>query len=144
MEGPFPSLDAGYPQLGIWPDTASALGFDTSSMPRLHPDADKLALDVRGRFSAAPIPPGSIYVIERGEEMGIEPLPPGRALPELLRYSYVAPMIAAMGIEADHLRRCARIAATVPVRRLRTGPDLGALPALAAMLWRDCAGATER
>ena len=80
---------------------------------------------------------GAICVIERGGETGIETLSPGEALPELLRHSYMAPLVPAMAIEAEHLRRCARIAATVPVRRLRVGEGLDSLIALASMLALD-------
>jgi hypothetical protein len=137
MERTPPMLDAGFPRLGIMPDLAMALGYDPEHLLRLHPVMQKRALDVRDRFTTLPAPLRCIYVLGEGEEVELEALAPHDALVELLRHSYLASVLDAMDATSAHLRQCARLAGTVPVRRLRMKRSLDLLPEIVTKLDRD-------
>lgn len=130
-----PHVLAAYPQLNIWPDTATSLGHDPSVLPRLRANIEKRALR-RTRFSVHPLPLARIYVLASGSSSDIESLQPQDALVELLRHSHGARRLQ----KADptrHFQQCSRLVAAVAVRRLIVRPDLSELCALARLVEQD-------
>jgi hypothetical protein len=77
-----------------------------------------------------------VYVLADDPSLEIEPLDGHAAAFELLQHSYVAPALEKLG-SARHLARCARLARTVPVRRLRRPRSLDGLGELGALIEAD-------
>lgn len=133
-----------YPQLKLAPDSARAVTIDAMVEPQLHPAIDKRQHRLMGGFSHAAVAARRIYVMERGEEAKVTPLPLQTALRALLRFSYVTRFDGASlhgASAASHLRHCAELAGSVGVRRLTAPTGLGRLHELARRIEQDLAGA---
>jgi hypothetical protein len=117
---------SGYPQMRMWPDAAECFLGTTAGLERVLPGMDKRRVPVGagslGRFCAAPQPLAAVYLPKRAAsprpEIRISPVAPRDAVIELVRHSYCPGLAAAVGLEAERLAFFARLAATVPVRRL--------------------------
>ncbi|MBK8481438.1 MAG: hypothetical protein IPL40_09730 [Proteobacteria bacterium] len=81
---------------------------------------------------AAPrLPIVGLCVLQRGAALGSGRLSPRAALLACVAHAYGAPLLAALGLQADHFTRCATLVAQLPVYELTRGDDLEHLPALA-------------
>jgi hypothetical protein len=132
-----PAALPGFPQLKLWPDTIVSLGGDAADLPTLHPQFDKRAQRAAARFQAAPLPLRRIYVLESGIRLEIEPIAGQAALAQLLCHSYAARFLGPAGAGAEHLRRCAHVAARVPLYRLRRPDSLDHLDDLIDMIEQE-------
>jgi hypothetical protein len=115
----------GYPQLRMWPDQAAHFVEDTDALAPVHPYLDKKRVPAdavgTGRFCSAAQPLRALYLPERRDDVetvDIQPITPGEAVIELIRGSFVAPLVAAAGWQRRQLARLTRIAQRVPLRRL--------------------------
>ena len=128
----------GYPHIKLWPESARALGIDPDRLPRLHSHVDKRVLHTVSPPSALPL--RSIYILARDAESGIDILSPQSALVQLLSHTYVARWLLPTGTAPTHMRQCAKLVATVPIRRLRVCGDLDALSRLVDRVEADLSG----
>ncbi len=136
VEGGQPTVFPGFPQLKLWPDTVAALGDAADNLPRLQPDGEKRIRRVEHDFSHAPRPLRQLYVLADGPVLAIEPLAPRQGFLELVRHSYSARALAGAEV-SDHFAQCSRLAARVPISRLRRPRDLQLLPELARRVAQD-------
>lgn len=115
----------GYPQMRMWPEMAMAFGLDPGSLPRVHPEFDKVRVPVgeggfgRMRREAAEL--SRIYVVnrdDRADAPAVQPMTSSEAMSELLRTSFAGLVLG--GIEVSHTRLpvVAQLVGEVPVRRL--------------------------
>lgn len=133
-----------YPQIKLAPDSARAVTIDAIVEPQLHQAIDKRQHRLMRGFANASISARRIYVLARGSEAKITPMPPQTALLALLRFSYVTRFEgAALHGEsaAGHLRLCAELAGSVGVRRLIAPAGLDRLDELVRLVQRDLAEA---
>jgi hypothetical protein len=132
-----PMVSPGFPQLKLWPDALDSLGEVSETLPRLHPLFEKRAHRIVQEFSRSPLPLRCIYVLARGADAAIEPLPAQEALLELVRHWYGArfgmELLRPLGV-ASVFSQCAQLANTVPVYRLRRPPSLATLADVAGLL----------
>ncbi|MCC6802502.1 MAG: serine kinase [Anaerolineae bacterium] len=140
MQDDQPVVVPGYPQLKLWPESVEALGADPNTLPQVRREVDKRAQATRDQFADSPLPLGAIYVLDGGDELRIDPLPPKEALMALIRNLF----IVGFGSEysratQDHTSfpQCAELAKRVPVRLLRRQVDLTALPRLVELVEDD-------
>ena len=117
----------GYPQMRMWPDEADHfLGGHTGLAPVI-PGYDKRRVPVGaggfGTFCKTAQPLACFYVPERCKDprqpVEIAPLSPAEAVIALIRFMFMQRSVRALGLEPHHLRMFARLAESVPVRRLR-------------------------
>jgi hypothetical protein len=134
-----PVAHPGVPRLSLAPEVVHAFVAIAESLPRLPASDGKRAYAATSNFRAAPVPLRRLYVLADAERSGLDAMIPRDAAIELVRHSYTARLLGAVG-PAAHLRRCARLAARVAVRRLRRPRSLSALARLAAMVEEDVAG----
>jgi hypothetical protein len=126
-------------QLNVWPPTAAAcLGEGWQSLPRLAEGTEKRALRTDGVSPLTPLPLRCIYVLDVGESISAEPIGVRAACLELLRHTYAAGLLRAMGVAGDNLRQCGQLAQRVPVYRLRRPFRLESLPDVAQWLEEQC------
>lgn len=111
-------VQPGFPTLKLSSQSALALGHEFDTMHLLHPLMRKRGRMLDSSFDDDPSPLRRVYVLADGEAIRIEPLSGGAALEELVRHSYAAPLIHETGLAAAHLRQCADLASSVPIRRL--------------------------
>ena len=130
-----PAALPGFPQLKLWPDAVTALGETPEDLPRVHAGEEKRARAV-GAAATRPWPLRRLYVLTDAESLDLEPLGGHAAVFELLQHSYVAAVLERLG-SSTFLAQCARLAAAVPVRRLRRPRCLAGLADLAALVEAD-------
>lgn len=111
-------VQPGFPTLKLSSESAAALGHDFDEMHELHTVVRKRGRTVESSFDDAPLPLRRVYVLAEGDAIRIEPISGAAALGELVRHSYGAPLIRETGLAAAHLRQCADLAGSVPIRRL--------------------------
>ena len=125
----------GAPELRLWPDAALALGEAPDTLPRVHPREEKRACVVAG-VGGTSAALRRVYVLADDESLEIEPLNGHAAAFALLQHSYVAGALEQLR-SARHLAQCARVAGTVPIRRLRRPRSLIGLGELGALIEAD-------
>jgi hypothetical protein len=131
-----PMLEAGFPQLKLWPDTAVSLGDALETLPRVHSQSNKRACRVDRDFPQTALPLKAIYVLAQGTTPKLEPLPLGNAFLELARHSYRAELLGASGA-SSHFLQCASVTKSTSIRYLRTSRSLALLPDVARLVEED-------
>jgi hypothetical protein len=136
-----PRVRSGFPQYKLWPDSAAALGRDSASLPRLHPDYEKRACRLVDGFTPQQsLPLARIFELRVGTSVSLTPVGSRDALLALLRNSY--------GIEwlhpvsgATQLHQRAAVARSTRVSILERPYDLAALPSVVDAIEADVASA---
>ena len=128
---------AGFPQLKLWPDAATALGHDSRQLPRVEPGIEKRAQRLRHGFAQRRVLPlGRVYVLEYGPTVEITRLHPHAGLLALAAHGYGVQRLAeASGVE--QFRKRAALVERLGVYRLARPQDLNALGAVVALVERD-------
>ena len=118
----------------VWPnrqrfklatDAAEYLHLEHAGAERLA--SGKLSLAVRTAVDDAPRRLRALFVLTRGSACVVRKLDGAHALSALVEYTFRPRHIVALGIEREHVRRCAAVAATVPVFALSVIRDLSRL-----------------
>ena len=123
---------AAYPRLKVDPVAAAAAGVPNQELSLIHHALEeRMFQDVTG-FSAEPRQAGPIYILQDGERLSFEALPPSRSVVELLRYSFGVSTFHSPGLRPAYLKRCVRLAGRSRVFLLRRPRCLAELPGLAA------------
>jgi hypothetical protein len=128
----------GFPQLKLWPETVSTLGGDPDGLARVVAGAHKRLRPSPAGFSHDELPLAGIYVLADEGGPQVEPLEPADAVIELVRHAWAARSLHATA-PAERLSRFARLAETVPVRRLRRPMALESLAELGEFVEREVA-----
>jgi hypothetical protein len=135
----------GYPALRLWPEQADRFIGSHEGLPRLHPDYDKRRVLVGeghfGAFALGAAPLRRLYLPERLDDprapVELRRLPAQEALMELLRHSFLPREVQRFGWVRERLAVLARVAAEVPVVRLRYPSGFDLLPDVLARLEDD-------
>jgi hypothetical protein len=135
-----------FPQIKLWPESASALGHDLSALPTLSDGLDKRALRASTAFCYHAVPLRRIYVLDRGakliEERPVsERITGGSAFKVLISQTYAARFIGSAISTPSFLRQCQTILQEVPLFRLRQVNDLSRVEHTARHIERECASA---
>ena len=117
----------GFPQLKLMPDSAEQIGLAANDLPRIHPDYEKRAARMDGVYAPDPLPVNRIYILQTADEEAIEPLSPQSRLVELVRHSYLAPLLETTGESADHFRQVVLLANRIEIVALKRTRDLSRL-----------------
>lgn len=134
-----PTVSVGPPIVKLDPENAADIDVRSRRLPRPELGKDYYRLARGDAAEAAPL--ARCYVLEPGRPPGVEPLSPRDAALELVRHTYVAPLLDALGGRAANLEQCGRLAGTVPVGRLGTGDRPTALDRVLDAVERDLADA---
>ncbi|HSG39948.1 MAG TPA: hypothetical protein VLE27_09955 [Thermoanaerobaculia bacterium] len=119
---------SGYPQMRMWPDEAAWFLEGWEALPLVHPQVTKRRIPVGpvgedgfGAFLDSTLPLACLYIPERRPDGPVEivDVPPRDALIELVRFSFSPHLVAAAGLQPFRFDLFARLAQSVPVRRLR-------------------------
>lgn len=122
----------GYPQMRLSPSDAGRLIGPDAVMAPLYPGSPKYRVPIGGErsgwgsFQTRPLPLRAIYILDRREgEVAIDLLTPAEAMVELIRHSFAAEVIEAMGLQPNRFDSLGRLAAEIPIRLLHypTGFD---------------------
>lgn len=127
----------GYPQIKLMPDAAASLVDDGADLPLLFGHALKHTHRIDQDFPTAPVPLAKIYVLDRGDDHGIEPLPKQDIFPVVLCNSRGVTLLRTPSYSAAHLATCTQLLTQVPTARLHRRFGLDALPDLVALVEED-------
>jgi len=131
-------VQPGPARIKLFPSVARAVIGAKKPVSRLNPGTRKQILPLAASQTASqPVPLAALYVLARGSrKITIDPLPPSEALLQLVAGSFNA-----MELGRERLKRqfqfAARLAAGVPVKRLRYPARLASLPAVCEALAAD-------
>ena len=109
----------GFPRIKLWRDALAHFDLDPDSLIRDLTRADKFHLTVDQGFDACPHPLRRLYVLDRAEDdqTRIEPLFGHAAIRAISHNTYRPELIRPLGMAADHLRQCGRMAQQIRVFR---------------------------
>lgn len=116
-----------YPRLRLWEDSAAALGWSGSALPRLFEGTDKRAVDpaaVKLAICSDPTPLGGIYLLGATEGDACSPVSPGRAFMSLVEHTRETEMLTGP-LRARQVSAIGDLVRSTPVRSApaRTGLD---------------------
>jgi hypothetical protein len=127
-------VQPGYAQLRLLPQDATLFGYSLQPAPAA--SADKTRYPVLNGFPTVPQQLRRIYVLAEGTCRQIEEINAQDALIELIRHTYTARFVTSRR-SASNFTQCAGVATKIPIRRLRAGRELSALPEVADLVERD-------
>jgi hypothetical protein len=137
---------ASYPQMRFWPDQAERLFGTTDGLQRVQPGSTKLRVPVgRGGFGAferRAVPVGALYLPERdaSDQVEIVRVHFAEAVTELVRHSFLAGVLDAMGSAPQRFHVFADVLRQAPLRRLRYPSGLEHLGDVRDAILADLAG----
>lgn len=111
----------GVARLRLKPDALERSGRDPERFEPSFDDRDKFDVPLASA-PAEPLPLRAIYLLDRPEdasEFGLEPLRGVQAVEALVANTYRGGLVGMLGRQAEHLRQCMRLAASVPVFAVR-------------------------
>lgn len=124
-----------YPQMRLWPDQMRYLRESDQGLSQVHPRVSKLRVpigaDGAGHFCNESQPLRCLYLPSRRQpedlQVAVEfiPLSPQDALIELIGFSFLPRVVAAVGLEVQRLGFLTQLVRQVPVRRIiyPSGPE---------------------
>lgn len=137
----------GYAQMRFWPDRAEHLLGRYDDLELVHPDYSKrrvpIGLDGWGSFCDELQPLKCLYLPERrdpstwGTKIEIVSVSSSEAVMELVRQSFAAPILQAMGILPQRLESLAKIVRQIPVKRLIYPNGMNYLPQVGEAIRAD-------
>jgi len=123
-----------FPRLKLWNDTLVAMKEATDGLQRVRDGLDKFDLCQREGFDPAPRRLDAIFVLRKGDEPAIEPVPPAHAV-SLIFANIVRRRVAErLGRKAVLFQETVSIARHVPVMRLIRPIDFAQLEETARMV----------
>jgi len=136
-----------YPQIRLWPDEATRFLGDPQTLDRVHPASPKRRVPVGengfGSYHDSPLPVVRLYVPTLCDpatgtvDVEIDPLAPRDAIIEIVRHSFSARIVRALGLEAQRLDTIAQIAQQIRVCRLTYPSGLEHLPRVRDAILED-------
>ncbi|MFN8445028.1 MAG: hypothetical protein U0175_29850 [Caldilineaceae bacterium] len=139
----------GYPQMRMWPATATYAVGDYQDLPPLFPDGEKRRLrigkDGFGHFHTTAQALSVCYLPERrdpaiyGSEVEIEPLSPAQALYALVQHSFLFEANQRLGNHGRRLQFWSQFVRQIAVKRLYYPDDFASLERVRQVILADIA-----
>ncbi len=121
-----PFAEPGLPQFKLWPNSVSELGEVAESLPRLRPQMEKRTLEFTDAFCREPLPLARLYALETDNQqpsIHLQSQPVLDRVRLLLDHTYRAQYLPGLGLQKAHFQSLSRVAAAVPVVRVRRPDD---------------------
>jgi hypothetical protein len=136
-----PLVIPAFPQFKLWPEAATSLGHDATSLPPLHANAPKLSYTFSQGFQERPVPLTRLYVLGKGTHHHIARMQPQEAFLELVRHTRSANLLCQAEFAVAHLHQCTMLINQIVVCRFIRQPSLADLPYLVKLVEADVKGA---
>ncbi len=128
----------GLPQVRLWADSGKAIMDEFEQYPKIHSYTEKRKIDFSRQHSffspLASVTLKGIFVLVRKKEKGvlpdIRPMAPAESLVELVRQSFGAGPVHALGLHAKRLSELAKLVERVPVFQLTYNSGYDMLPSV--------------
>lgn len=131
----FPS----FPSVKILPDSAASIGCAFESLPPVHSQTNKRIHHLDNGFMQTPYPLKRIYVLGKGEQNEILPLPHQKAFIELVNHSRAVKTLTDSEFIRTHFEQCSQLLRNVSVCYLKREWSLNALNNLVKLVEEDIA-----
>jgi len=115
-----PLLLPGFPQILLWGDALRALKLDHLDLVPVRASLKKYILPCPAAHGSKPLPLERIYIlgVVNTPSFSLTPLAGMRKIHALIDHTYRVHHVAGLGLERDHFRLCAGVAAHVQVKRV--------------------------
>jgi hypothetical protein len=143
LGGDDPMVLPGYPLIKLWPESASATGYEPDSLPCIHGSSTKRSHHLTSGFGQAAFPLKRIYVLDRGDEHRIVKLNASDACIALLQHSRATMLLTDPKFRAKNFRDCTWMAEHIPVARFERKPALSELSTLVKLIEDDLRNITS-
>jgi hypothetical protein len=116
----------GFPRIKLWQDAADRLGIDTKNLQRIRPDMEKFSYPLFNQFARQTLPIRWIYILDshNATETVVEPIVGLQRFRPLLDNTYTGGVLEGMGMKAEHLQSCCKLAGQIRLARI-TRPEQG-------------------
>lgn len=116
----------GYPQMKLWHDTLAKLDVEKSGLEKIRLQVEKFAYPLKHGFVQTPLPVRAIYILNshNRDEFEFEPLKGMKKFLPLKYQTYRKGYLQGLGLTAQHLQLCGKIAGKVHLARI-TRPNHG-------------------
>ncbi len=144
LNNDIPYVIPSYPQIKLWPDSATSIGHAPGSLPLLNTQTQKLIHRLENGFLQSPLPLKKIYVLDRGDHPKILNLPPQESFVELVRHSRVMNLLDAADFMKEHMSQCSRLVNMIKICRFQRQRSWKELPSLLNLVLEDMALSISR
>jgi hypothetical protein len=127
----------GTPQINLLPASVTALGYAEQHLPLIHPYSEKRAHHASHNFPDRGYPLRRVYLLEYGDRLSIQPLPPQQAFITLLQNSYGIQIFRHVSTMAGYMAQWQQVIRSVGVFSLSRLQNLETLPDLLAAIEED-------
>ncbi|MEA2336303.1 MAG: hypothetical protein QOE82_310 [Thermoanaerobaculia bacterium] len=141
---PIPMVQAGFPRVKLWPDSAEALDENVDTLPLLHPERTKRSLRVADAFHPAAVPLARCYLLEDGDAESASEIAGSECILSLVRLTYQASWMHETGTSGSNLLYCGALARSGVVRRLYRRRSFDVLPEVMRFIESDVRAAARR
>jgi len=131
-----------FPLIKLWPDAAAALGNDPVQFFTHHTDTEKLVHRLTQGFQMDAIPLKCIYILGKGEQVGIHQLTTQDALVHIIAHCWGTSNLTERHYLEMFLKQCALLVNQVPIARLERPKDFEIMPQILEMILANQAEAS--
>lgn len=139
FENDIPLIFPSYPRIKIMPKTLNDIGECASSIPKIHPRAEKRSYSTLDNFSIIKTPIKSIYILNTSLATSIKKLCLQDGLMELIRSAYVFNLFDQNDLIIN-LRQCVALINAIPVKMLDIQHSTEHIPELVKIIEQDVLG----
>jgi hypothetical protein len=125
-----------YPFLKAWPDALRSFDRQPEAYPAIFPGAEKRRVSVEAEFLAEPAPLHTLYILDRGHRVAVDPVGPVEGFAEIVRHTYMARALEDCGPQPWHFELASELTRSTRLRRLVSpvGPPDGIDSVLGAVI----------
>ena len=128
-----------FPSVKILPDSAASIGYAFEGLPLVHSQTNKRIHQLDNGFMQTPYPLKRIYVLGKGSQNEILPLPYQKAFLELVHHSRAVKALTDSEFIRTHFQQCSQLLKNVSVCYLQREWSLNALTNLVELIEQDIA-----
>lgn len=122
------SVLPGFPQLKLRPEVIASLNLEKHELEDLA--GERHLHQARSGFDLAPLPLHCLYVLDWGEDFGVDRLSGHDCFLQLVNHSYALRFLGKSGATAAHFKQVSRLYNRVPIYKLKRPRNLDRLPEL--------------
>ena len=127
----------GFPQIKLWPDSASATGHDCNSLSPLHSKTVKRIHRLDRGFVEQALPLKRIYLLDFGDDNRIISLKFQESFAHLVKHTRAVNLLTDPEFVNSHFYQCSNLVKNVSICRLQRRHSLTALPEVIKLVEED-------
>lgn len=132
-----PMVIPGFPQIKLWPDSASATGHDCDSLSPLHSKTVKRIHKLNQGFVEQALPLKRIYVLDFSDDNQVIPLESQASFAHLVKHTRAVGLLTAPEFINAHFYQCSSLIKNVSICCLQRKRSLGKLQEVVDLVKAD-------